>query len=175
MFQDILWCLRTCHWLGIMWCAQTSGLCYRTPNIRIVPHDSRSGLYYIESGPSGSCYRCPEVCCPNEAASGNRESMFPDASGNHDSRYPDASGNIVFWLSGGSPISPDVRPRRSSGAKILSQFWASLSKQNLFRMSTGCQKDRNTGRQTYRQTDRQTERQIEDRKTFQLSYQNKSC
>ena len=42
-------------------------------------------------------------------------------------------------------------------------------------MSTGCQKDRNTGRQTYRQTDRQTERQIEDRKTFQLSYQNKSC
>ena len=41
-------------------------------------------------------------------------------------------------------------------------------------MSTGCQKDRNTGRQTYRQTDRQTERQIEDRKTFQLNYQNKS-
>ena len=49
------------------------------------------------------------------------------------------------------------------------------SKQKMFRMSTGCQKDRNTGRQTYRQTDRQTERQIEDRKTFQLSYKNKSC
>ena len=50
-------------------------------------------------------------------------------------------------------------------------------------MSTGCQKDRKTERQKYRQTDRQsdrrtdrqTERQIQDRKTFQLSYQNKSC
>ena len=42
-------------------------------------------------------------------------------------------------------------------------------------MSTGCLKDRNTGRPTDRQTDRRTERQIEDRKTFQLSYQNKSC
>ena len=42
-------------------------------------------------------------------------------------------------------------------------------------MSTGCQKDRNAGRQTDRQTDRQTERQIEDKTTFQLSYQNKSC
>ena len=28
----------------------------------------------------------------------------------------------------------------------------------LFRVSTGCQKDRKTGRQTYRQTDRKTER-----------------
>ena len=28
----------------------------------------------------------------------------------------------------------------------------------LFRISTGCQKDRKTGRQTYRQTDRKTER-----------------
>ena len=49
-------------------------------------------------------------------------------------------------------------------------------------MSTGCQKDRQrqqdvrkTETQADRQTDRQTERQIEDRKTFQLSYQNKSC
>ena len=46
-------------------------------------------------------------------------------------------------------------------------------------MSTGCQKDRkidrNTDRQTDRRTDRLTERQIQDRKTFQLSYQNKSC
>ena len=30
-------------------------------------------------------------------------------------------------------------------------------------------------RKTETQADRQTERQIEDRKTFQLSYQNKSC
>ena len=42
-------------------------------------------------------------------------------------------------------------------------------------MSTGCQKARNIDRKTDRQTDRQTERQIEDGKTFQLSYQNKSC
>ena len=34
-------------------------------------------------------------------------------------------------------------------------------------MLTGCQKDR--------PTDRQTGRQIEDKTTFQLSYQNKSC
>ena len=42
-------------------------------------------------------------------------------------------------------------------------------------MSTGCQKARNIDRNTDRQTDRQTERQIEDRKTFQLNYQKKSC
>ena len=42
-------------------------------------------------------------------------------------------------------------------------------------MLTGCQKARNIDRNTDRQTDRQTERQIEDRKTFQLNYQNKSC
>ena len=42
-------------------------------------------------------------------------------------------------------------------------------------MSTGCHKARNIDGKTDRQTDRQTERQIEDRKTFQLSYQNKSC
>ena len=46
-------------------------------------------------------------------------------------------------------------------------------------MSTGCQKDRQKDRQTARQTDRQkdrkSERHIQDRKTFQLSYQNKSC
>ena len=42
-------------------------------------------------------------------------------------------------------------------------------------MSTGCQKARNIDRNTDRQTDRQTERQIEDRKTFQLNYQNNSC
>ena len=49
-------------------------------------------------------------------------------------------------------------------------------------MSTGCQKDRQkqqdvrkTETQADRQTDRKTEIQIEDRKTFQLSYQNKSC
>ena len=44
-------------------------------------------------------------------------------------------------------------------------------------MSTGCQKDRQRDRQTDRQKSRnkQTERQIEDGKTFQLSYQNKSC
>ena len=35
-----------------------------------------------------------------------------------------------------------------------------------------CQQD---VRKTETQADRQTERQIEDRKTFQLSYQNKSC
>ena len=47
----------------------------------------------------------------------------------------------LFWLSVGSPISPDVRPGSGSGrAKILSQFWAKLSKEKLFRMSTGCQK-----------------------------------
>ena len=39
-----------------------------------------------------------------------------------------------------------------------------------------CQLDvRKIGRQKYRQTDGLTERQIQDRKTFQLSYQNKSC
>ena len=37
------------------------------------------------------------------------------------------------------------------------------------------QKHRPTFRQTDRQKDRKTERQIENRKTFQLSYQNKSC
>ena len=37
----------------------------------------------------------------------------------------------------------------------------------LFRMSTGCQKIRKTGRQTYRQTERQTDRQT-DRKTERL-------
>ncbi len=42
-------------------------------------------------------------------------------------------------------------------------------------MSTGCQKDRKTDRPTEIQIERQTERQIEDRKTFLLSYQNKSC
>ena len=49
-------------------------------------------------------------------------------------------------------------------------------------MSTGCQKDRQrqqdirkTEKQADRHTDRLTERQIEDRKTFQLNYQNKSC
>ena len=42
-------------------------------------------------------------------------------------------------------------------------------------MSMGCQKDRNIERQTDRWTDRLTEREIQDRKTFQLSYQNKSC
>ena len=45
-------------------------------------------------------------------------------------------------------------------------------------MSTGCQKERQRQqdiRNTETQADRQTERQIEDRKTFQLSYQNKSC
>ena len=45
----------------------------------------------------------------------------------------------------------------------------------MFRMSTGCQKDRKTEIQIDRRTDRLTERQIQDRKTFQLSYQNKSC
>ena len=49
-------------------------------------------------------------------------------------------------------------------------FSAQVSKQKLFRMSTGCQKDRKTD-----QTDRHPDRQIEDRKTFQLSYQNKRC
>ena len=38
-------------------------------------------------------------------------------------------------------------------------------------MSMGCQKDRNIERQT----DGLTESQIQDRKTFQLSYQKKSC
>ena len=39
-----------------------------------------------------------------------------------------------------------------------------------------CQQDvRKTETQADRQTDRLTERQIEDRNTFQLSYQNKSC
>ena len=41
-------------------------------------------------------------------------------------------------------------------------FSALLSKQKLYRMPTGCQKDRLTDRQ-------------KDRKTFQLSYRNKSC
>ena len=38
-----------------------------------------SGLYYKESGPSGLCYSCPEVCCPNEAATRIRQN--PDATG----------------------------------------------------------------------------------------------
>ena len=45
-------------------------------------------------------------------------------------------------------------------------------------MSIRCQKDRQRQqdiRKTEKQADRQTERQIEDRKTFQLSYQNKRC
>ena len=42
-------------------------------------------------------------------------------------------------------------------------------------MLTGCQKDKTTCQKTDGQTDRQTERQIEDKTTFQLSYQNKSC
>ena len=37
-------------------------------------------------------------------------------------------------------------------------FSALLSKQKLFRMSTGCQKDRKTGGQMDRQTDRKTDR-----------------
>ena len=37
-------------------------------------------------------------------------------------------------------------------------FSAFMSKQKLFRVSTGCQKDKNTGRQTDRRTDRKTER-----------------
>ena len=41
-------------------------------------------------------------------------------------------------------------------------------------MLTGCQKDRNIEGQPDK-TDGLTERQIQDRKTFQLSYQNKSC
>ena len=41
-------------------------------------------------------------------------------------------------------------------------------------MLTGCQKDRNIEGQSDK-TDVLTERQIQDRKTFQLSYQNKSC
>ena len=35
--------------------------------------------------------------------------------------------------------------------------------------------ERQKYRQTDRRTDRLTDRQIQDRKTFQLSYQNKSC
>ena len=41
-------------------------------------------------------------------------------------------------------------------------------------MSTGCQKDRQR-QQDVRKTETQADRQIEDRKIFQLSYQNKSC
>ena len=41
-------------------------------------------------------------------------------------------------------------------------------------MLTGCQKDRNIEGQSDK-TDGLTERQIQDRKTFQLSYQNNSC
>merc|ERR1712186_381 len=45
-------------------------------------------------------------------------------------------------------------------------FSASLSKQKLLRMSTGCHKDRQRDRQTDSQTDRQTEKQKQtDRKT----------
>ena len=42
-------------------------------------------------------------------------------------------------------------------------------------MLTGCQNDMSKDRLTDRQTDKQTERQIEDKTTFQLSYENKSC
>ena len=49
-----------------------------------------------------------------------------------------------------------------------------LSYQN--KTCSECQQDvRKTVTQADRQTDRQTERKIEDRKTFQLSYQNKNC
>ena len=41
-------------------------------------------------------------------------------------------------------------------------------------MLMGCQKDRNIEGQSDK-TDGLTERQIQDRKTFQLSYQIKSC
>ena len=54
--------------------------------------------------------------------------------------------------------------------KLFSGFQLILSKQKLFRMSTGCQKDRKTDRLTERLTDRHT-----DRKTFQVSYQNITC
>ena len=42
-----------------------------------------------------------------------------------------------------------------------------MSKQKLFRMSTGCQKDRKTGGQTSGQTDRRTDRHT-DKKTDRL-------
>ena len=46
--------------------------------------------------------------------------------------------------------------------------------QNVNRMPER-QNDMPKDRLTDRQTDRQTERQIEDKTTFELSYQNKSC
>ena len=46
--------------------------------------------------------------------------------------------------------------------KLFFSFSAFLSKQKLFRMSTGCQKDKKADRQT----DRPTERQIESEKDF---------
>ena len=44
------------------------------------------------------------------------------------------------------------------------QLSSLLLKQNLFRMSTGCQKDRKTGRQTGRQTERKTDRKKDRQK-----------
>ena len=65
-----------------------------------------------------------------------------------------------FWLPC-SPISPHVQGGCSrSSAKIFFSFSAYLWKQNLFRMLTGCQKDRKTGWKTDGQTDRQIDRQI---------------
>ena len=73
-----------------------------------------------------------------------------------------------FWLPC-SPISPDVHGWGSGGAKKF-QLFSLVTKtklvQNVTRMSE---------RQKDMPKDRLTGRQIEDKTTFQLSYQNKSC
>ena len=91
--------------------------------------------------------------------------------------------SVLMWISGPpkanflavrrQPYKSSCPPLKKIG--LLSHFWAYLWKQNLFRMLTGCQKDRTTCQKTDWQTDRRTERQIEDKTTFQPSYQNKSC
>ena len=81
-------------------CICTPDYITKSPNIRIVPLDSRSGLYYIESGsglyykesgPSGLCYSCPEVCCPNEAATRTYIYGVRQLSPNPNSQFPTCS------------------------------------------------------------------------------------
>ena len=60
---------------------------------------------------------------------------------------------INFWLSVGSPISPDVRPGRGWRAKILRSILSLVIKTKLRNVN------RMSERQKHRPTDRQTDRQ----------------
>ena len=62
-------------------------------------------------------------------------------------------------------LTPHVHgSSKGGGATFFLNFSALLSKQKLLRMSTGCQKDRQTESQTDRKPNRQIDRQT-DRKT----------